>query len=35
VAKVIVRALFTGEAEVIIPHGPERPEEMELANWQG
>lgn len=34
VAKAIVRALFTGEAEVIIPHGPERPEEMELANWQ-
>ena len=32
VAKAIVRALHTGEAEVIIPHGPERPEEMELAD---
>jgi short-subunit dehydrogenase len=31
VAKAIVRALHTGEAEVVIPHGPERPEELELA----
>jgi short-subunit dehydrogenase len=34
VAKAIVRALCAGEAEVVIPHGPERPEEMELANRQ-
>jgi short-subunit dehydrogenase len=34
VAKAIIRALHTGEAEVIIPHGPERPEEMDLANPQ-
>jgi hypothetical protein len=25
VAKAILRALHTGEAEVVIPHGPERP----------
>jgi short-subunit dehydrogenase len=31
-AKAIVRALHTGEAEVVIPHGPERPGEMELAD---
>jgi short-subunit dehydrogenase len=34
VAKAIVRALHTGEAEVVIPHGPERPEEMELSEPQ-
>ena len=32
VAKAIVRALYTGEAEVVIPHGPERPEAMNLAD---
>src|SRR5215204_3520113 len=32
VAKAIVRALYTGEAEVVIPHGPERPEKMKLAD---
>jgi short-subunit dehydrogenase len=32
VAKAIIRALYTGEAEVIIPHGPERHEEMELSD---
>jgi len=31
VAMAILRALHTGEAEVIIPHGPERHEEIELA----
>jgi short-subunit dehydrogenase len=34
VAKAIVRALRTGEAEVVIPHGPERPEEMKLTDPQ-
>ena len=34
VAKAIVRAVLTGEAEVVIPHGPERPEEMEAAGSQ-
>ena len=34
VAKAIIHALHTGEAEVIIPHGPECAEEMELANPQ-
>ena len=34
VAKAIIRALRSGEAEVVIPHGPERPEEMEHANPQ-
>jgi short-subunit dehydrogenase len=33
VAKAIVRAIHTGEAEVVIPHGPEHPEEMELATY--
>ena len=32
VAKAIIRALHTGEAEVVIPHGPERHEEMELSD---
>lgn len=32
VAKAIIRALHTGKAEVIIPHGPERHEEMELGD---
>jgi short-subunit dehydrogenase len=35
VAKAIIRALHTGEAEVIIPHGSERHEEMELGDPQG
>ena len=34
VAKAIVRAILTGEAEVVIPHGPECPEEMEAAGSQ-
>ena len=34
VAKTIVRAVLTGEAEVVIPHGPERPEEMEVPGSQ-
>jgi hypothetical protein len=34
VAKAIVRALHTGEAEVVVPYGPERPEKMELAEPQ-
>ena len=34
VAKTIVRAVLTGEAEVVIPHGSERPEEMELPGSQ-
>ncbi|MDQ3911132.1 MAG: SDR family NAD(P)-dependent oxidoreductase, partial [Actinomycetota bacterium] len=34
VAKAIVRAILTGEAEIVIPHGPERPEEMEIADSQ-
>ncbi|MDQ3833901.1 MAG: SDR family NAD(P)-dependent oxidoreductase [Actinomycetota bacterium] len=34
VAKAIIRALHTGEAEVVIPHGPERYEEMELGDPQ-
>jgi hypothetical protein len=34
VAKAIVRAILTGEAEVVIPHAPERPEEMEAAGSQ-
>jgi len=34
VAKAIMRALYTGEAEVVIPHGPERPEEMKLTDPQ-
>ena len=33
VAKAIVRAIRTGEAEVVIPHGPEHPEEMEFAAY--
>jgi short-subunit dehydrogenase len=32
VAKAIIRALHTGEAKVVIPHGPERHEEMELSD---
>lgn len=32
VARAIIRALHTGEAEVVIPHGPERHEEMELSD---
>jgi len=32
VAKAIVRTLHAGEAEVIIPHGPERHEEIELSD---
>src|SRR5215212_4412742 len=36
VAKAIVRAIRTGEAEIVVPHGPEhgpeRPEEMEIAD---
>ncbi len=32
VAEAIVRAILTGEAEVVIPHGPERPEEMEIPD---
>jgi short-subunit dehydrogenase len=32
VAKAIIRALYTGEAEVVIPHGPERHEEMKLSD---
>ena len=34
VAKAIVRALHTGEAEVVVPPGPEHPEKMELAEPQ-
>jgi hypothetical protein len=34
VAKAIVRTILTGEAEVVIPHGRERPEEMEVAGSQ-
>ena len=33
VAKAIVRAIRTGEAE-IVPHGPERPEEMDVSDSQ-
>src|ERR671933_2619809 len=33
VAKAIVRAILTSEAEVVIPHGPEHPEEMEFAAY--
>jgi len=34
VAQAIVRAILTGEAEIVIHHGPERPEEMEVAGSQ-
>jgi short-subunit dehydrogenase len=34
VAKAIIHALHTGEAEVVIPHGPECTEEMALASPQ-
>jgi short-subunit dehydrogenase len=34
VAKAIVRAILTGEAEIVIPHGPERPEEMGVPGSQ-
>jgi short-subunit dehydrogenase len=34
VAKAIVRAILTDEAEIVIPHGPERPEEMEVPGSQ-
>ena len=32
VAKAIIRAIRTGEAEIVIPHGPERSEEMEVPD---
>ena len=32
VAEAIVRAIRTGEAEVVVPHGPERPEEMQRVD---
>jgi hypothetical protein len=34
VAKAIVRAIRAGEAEVIILHGPERLEKMEISDSQ-
>src|SRR5215212_8761183 len=34
VAKAIVRVILTGEAEIVIPHGPERPEEMDVSDSQ-
>ena len=34
VAKAILRAILTGKAEIVVPHGPERPEEMEIADSQ-
>jgi short-subunit dehydrogenase len=34
VAKAILRAILAGEAEIVVPYGPERPEEMDIADSQ-